>query len=112
MSSVIFSDIANKVFQQVVNNLSPFCHFITLYDDNDDLGSFRSTPSKILDHQVSVRKNHDNPQRVHEVLHLGRAPPHLPSRRPHLRHRRRALLGHEGGILINWVHETYITYDS
>ena len=37
---------------------------------------------------------------MHEVLHLGRAPPHLPPRRPHLRHRRRALLGHEGGILI------------
>ena len=33
---------------------------------------------------------------MHEVLHLGRAPPHLPPRRPHLRHRRRALLGHEG----------------
>ena len=39
-------------------------------------------------------------QRVHEVLHPGRAPPHLPPRRPHLRHRRRALLGHEGGSLI------------
>ena len=47
-----------------------------------------------------ITNNDNDPQRVHEVLHLGRAPPHLPPRRPHLRHRRRALLGHEGGILI------------
>ena len=47
-----------------------------------------------------ITNNDNDPQRVHEVLHLGRAPPHLPPRRPHLRHRRRALLGHEGCYVI------------
>ena len=47
-----------------------------------------------------ITNNDNDPQRVHEVLHLGRAPPHLPPRRPHLCHRRRALLGHEGDIVI------------